>query len=40
MGAFDDDPGRRPERHIHVASKADWDTITDELPQFPFAPSG
>lgn len=40
MGAFDDDPGARPERHIHVASKADWETITDDLPQFPAAPSG
>ena len=38
MGAFDDDPGVRPERHIHVASKAAWDTIHDALPQFPAGP--
>jgi hypothetical protein len=38
VGAFDDDPGVRPERHIHVASKAAWDEITDALPQFPGAP--
>jgi len=38
MGAFDDDPGVRPGRHIHVASKAPWDTITDDLPQFEAAP--
>jgi hypothetical protein len=33
MGAFDDDPGARPERHIFVGSKAPWDVITDDLPQ-------
>ena len=38
MGAFDDDPGVRPERHIHVASKAAWETICDELPQFEAGP--
>jgi hypothetical protein len=38
MGAFDDDPGVRPGRHIHVASKAAWDTITDDLPQFEAGP--
>lgn len=38
MGAFDDDPGIRPGRHIHVASKAPWDEITDDLPQFPGPP--
>ena len=35
MGAFDDDPGVLPERHIFVASKAPWDRITDDLPQLP-----
>jgi len=34
MGAFDDDPGVRPERHIYVDSKASWDEITDGLPTF------
>lgn len=38
MGAFDGDPGARPERHIHVASKAVWETIHDDLPQFEAAP--
>lgn len=35
LGALDDDPGVRPELHVHVASKAPWFTITDELPQVP-----
>jgi hypothetical protein len=34
MGSFDDDPGVRPNRHIYVGSKAPWDAITDDLPQF------
>jgi hypothetical protein len=34
MGAFDDDPGVRAERHIFVDSKAPWDEITDDLPRF------
>jgi hypothetical protein len=38
MGAFDDDPGVRPERHIHVASKAPLETIEDELPKFEAGP--
>lgn len=38
MGAFDDDPIARPSRHIHVASKAPWDVISDELPQFEGSP--
>ena len=38
MGAFDDDPIARPNRHIHVGSKAPWDAITDDLPQFEAAP--
>jgi hypothetical protein len=38
VGAFDDDPGVRPERHIHVDSKASWDDITDGLPAFPGPP--
>jgi hypothetical protein len=38
MGAFDEDPLTRPSRHIHVASKAPWHTISDDLPQFEAAP--
>ena len=38
LGTLDDDPGVRPEIHIHVASKAPWFTITDDLPQFPETP--
>jgi len=33
-GAIDQDPGIRPQAHIHVASKASWEEITDDLPQF------
>jgi hypothetical protein len=33
MGAFDDDPGLRPQRHIFVGSKAPWYDISDDLPQ-------
>lgn len=39
MGVLDDDPGIRPERHIHVASKAPWDVITDDLPSFDGPPN-
>lgn len=38
MGAFDEDPGARPDRHIHVGSKAAWETIHDDLPQFEAGP--
>ena len=33
-GAIDQDPGLRPQAHIHAASKASWAKITDDLPQF------
>lgn len=33
MGVLDADPGRRPEWHIFVASKAPWYEIPDGLPQ-------
>jgi hypothetical protein len=33
MGAFDDDPGIRPQFHTYVDERAPWDTITDDLPQ-------
>ena len=32
-GTLIDAPGLAPQAHIHVASKAPWDTINDELPQ-------
>ena len=35
LGAFDGDPGIAPEFHSHVDSKAQWDEITDDLPQYP-----
>ncbi len=38
LGALDDDPGIRPSRHVYVASKAPWFTITDDLPQLPEGP--
>jgi hypothetical protein len=34
LGALDGDPGIRPQRHVYVASKAPWFTITDDLPRF------
>ena len=34
MGAFDGDPGIRPQFHTYVASRAPWDHIVDDLPQF------
>jgi hypothetical protein len=38
LGALDDDPGTQPKLHVHVASKASWFTITDNLPQLPGGP--
>jgi hypothetical protein len=34
LGLLDNDPGIRPQRHVYVASKAPWFTISDDLPQF------
>ena len=35
MGAFDDDPGIRPQYHTFVASRAAWDDLPDDgLPRF------
>jgi len=34
MGAFDADPGISPQFHTYVASRAPWDDIADDLPQF------
>jgi hypothetical protein len=38
MGAFDDDPGARPDRHIFTGSRASWEEIVEDLPAFPGAP--
>lgn len=35
FGSLDGDPGIRPQEHIHVASKAVWDEILDDLPRHP-----
>ena len=37
LGLLDDDPDVRPAMHVHVASKAPWHTITDDLPTWPGA---
>jgi len=34
LGAFDDDPGIRPQFHTFVDDGAPWDAITDDLPQY------
>ncbi len=34
MGTLIDEPSIRPTHHIFVGSKAAWDRITDDLPQF------
>ena len=34
MGAFDDNPGIKPQFHSFVDSKAHWDQICDDLPQY------
>src|SRR5262249_39110069 len=39
MGSLDANPGVRPDSHIHTASKAPWDAITDSLPQVVEPPS-
>lgn len=35
MGVFDADPGIRPQFHTFVNSRAPWDIMTDNLPQYP-----
>ncbi len=40
LGVLDDDPVDRPLCHVHVASKAPWHEITDDLPQFETLPGG
>ncbi len=34
LGAFDGDPGIAPQFHTFVDSKAPWDRIHDDLPQY------
>ena len=34
MGTLDQEPSIRPSSHIFVGSKAQWYSITDDLPQF------
>ena len=34
LGTIESDIAERPEAHIFVSSKANWDKITDELPQY------
>ena len=34
LGTLVDSPAIRPSAHIYVRSKADWDEITDNLPQY------
>ena len=34
LGSVDGDPGIRPQSHTFVASKAPWDEICDDLPQY------
>ncbi len=34
LGTIKGDPGIQPESHIFVGSKALWDEISDDLPQF------
>src|SRR5437867_3528795 len=37
LGSIDGDPGIRPQLHTFVESRAPWDEITDDLPQYPGA---
>lgn len=34
LGSLADSPSRRPDHHIFVGSKAEWEQISDGLPQF------
>jgi len=34
LGSVDGDPGIRPQYHTYVGSRAVWDEITDDLPQY------
>jgi hypothetical protein len=39
-GSLMDAPSLRPSAHIYVGSKAPWDSIGDDLPQYDELPSG
>jgi hypothetical protein len=39
LGCVNGDPNIKLERHIHVASKASWETIADDVPQYAEGPS-
>ena len=39
LGTVEGDPGVKPSFHIFVDSKASWDVISDELPQFGARPN-
>lgn len=34
LGTIEGDPGIKPESHIFTGSRASWDEINDNLPQF------
>lgn len=38
LGSMDDTGGAMPQKHIFVASKADWHRIVDDIPQTPEGP--
>ncbi len=38
MGSLNDAPSLRPQVHVFVGSKADWDIVSDDLPQFEAGP--
>jgi hypothetical protein len=40
IGGLDQDPGRGPEMHIFVGSRAPWFKICDDLPQYEEWPPG
>lgn len=39
LGSLDTPPSNTPEKHIFVASKAEWHEITDALPRFSERPA-
>ena len=40
LGTVEGDPGIKPESHIFTGSRARWDEINDDLPQFDEWPPG
>lgn len=39
LGSLDDNPSIKPAYHVFVGSKADWEKIIDDLPQFEATPT-